>query len=305
MSDNLICDDPSIYTPLIKNEVIVLEDSEDAQEAIKQVMEQELHWQVTIVNNQKEAVSLAEQKKAAFYILDNRMGKTREHEGWDAAEQIREIELESKIETKAFVSIWSGYLSEKDFQRMAYNLKVKLYPKKSFKEDVRNIAHDMLNYQLTCIANRKIEIINDIEKNMINNQIDSNLRKQTITSLNELKKIDSLEKEILNKLKTIHKLEKLYHQKSFEKKDSSGIQNIIASDTNISVYDKLLKEDQWFLEYKGKYVAFIDGELIGSDEDKQKLLEQLKTLKKQDKSIFFTRVEKKPRVVDLPSSFML
>ena len=98
----------------------------------------------------------------------------------------------------------------------------------------------------------------------------------------KLKIIDEFREDIIDEL---------------EQLDDSSLE-----DHNIAIYKKLKLDDEWFAKYKGKYVAFIDGDLIYDDEDEQKLLEKLKTMQEKDKPIFFTKVEENPRIVDLPSS---
>ncbi len=104
----------------------------------------------------------------------------------------------------------------------------------------------------------------------------------------QLETIDRLRNDIINEL---------------EQLDDSPFELLYFGDLNIAAYEKLKLDEKWLAEYKGKYVAFMDGrQLSDSDEDKQKLLEKLKTMQKEDKPIFFTKVEENPRIIELPSS---
>lgn len=87
----------------------------------------------------------------------------------------------------------------------------------------------------------------------------------------------------------------------------------INKDDNMIAYEQLILEN--YDEYKNKYVAFVDGELVGvadTEEEGEKLLEDLMTsLKYQDKSKFFTQVKKTDNlevgefeIIDLPSGYI-
>lgn len=76
-------------------------------------------------------------------------------------------------------------------------------------------------------------------------------------------------------------------------------------DTNITAYEKLKSTGEWFEQYKNKYVAFVDGNLVDSDPNRQNLLERLKDSKYGAKPIFFTKVEENIRVIDMPSPLWL
>ncbi len=105
--------------------------------------------------------------------------------------------------------------------------------------------------------------------------------------LEKLQIVDELRNDIVDDLKKL---------------DYSLFESPFYEDSNIAAYEKLKSDQEWFAKYKNKYVAFLNGELIDSDEDEQKMLKQLKYAKYQYQPIFFTKVEENPRIVDLPPS---
>jgi CheY-like chemotaxis protein len=251
MTDNLICEDPLLCDPFIKNEVVVMEDSEVHQETIKEVMEKEFDLQIKLVNSKQEAVELAEKEQVAFYVLDVYTDHNRQQEGLDALEIIK------KINDKLYVSILTGFPSP-EIKKMVANLGANSYKEKSFdlKNTIRDIAVEIKNYKHK-ILEEKLEIINN--------------HRQAI--------IDELQK----------------------------LENKPHPDPNIATYEALKSEpnQKWFKKYEGKYVAFMDGNLVDSDENKQDLLERLRQAKYPDKPRFVTKVEKHPRIIDEPSSLWL
>ena len=178
-------------------------------------------------------------------------------------EGIDALEEIKAINEKSFVSIFTGHPSQ-EIQKMASKLGADLYREKStdLENDIRYIGSQ--------IKKRHHDL----------------LQKQ-------LETIERLRNDIINELEQINQLDKLYNSPST---------SLLLKDSNIAAYEKLKLDKEWFAKHKGECVAFIDGELIGSNEDEQKLLEQLKDITKQDKPIFFTKVEENPIIVDLPSS---
>ncbi len=68
---------------------------------------------------------------------------------------------------------------------------------------------------------------------------------------------------------------------------------------NIRAYEIHLDNQAWFEQYKCKYVAFVDGEFVDSDESEKDLLQRLQ----QDypcKTRFFKKVQKGNIIVDIP-----
>ena len=251
MSSSSICDNKEFCEQLPKNEVVVMEDSETTQDAIRKVLEKEFDLEVKIVESKEEAISFAENKELQYYILDVNMGNYRRQEGLDALEVIK------KINENSFVSILTGCPTP-NIEKMASNLKADLYKEKSFnlEDDIREIALQ-IKQRKRKLLKEKLQIIDELREDIVD----------------DLKKLDDL---------------------PFDPPSSK--------DTNIDAYEKLKLDEKWFAKYKSKYVAFIDGELVGSNEDEQKLIKQLKSSKYQDRPIFFTKVEENSRIVDLPSS---
>ena len=167
------------------------------------------------------------------------------------------------INEKSFVSIFTGYPTP-EIKKLASKLGADLYREKSFdlENDIREIGLQ----------------IKKCHRDLLQEQLQT---------------IDQLREDVINELEKINKLDKLY--------DSSST-SLLLKDVNIGAYEKLKLNKEWFATYQGKYVAFIDGTLIASNEQEQKLLKQLKADKYQDKPIFLTKVEENPRIIDLPTS---
>ncbi len=234
------CDNAVICDLLMKDEVVVMEDSISTRQVVEEVIKNELNWQVRTINNKEEAVSLVERKEAAFYILDNWIDDNK-NEGLKALEQIR------AVDKKVFVAIFSGY-PHPDIKKKAKNLEANFFKSKSLdtQKDIQEIASEMIRYRL--------KILQDFE---------------------------TKEREKLKKL-------------DWEN-----------SDRNIIAYEELKLDKKWLAKYKDKYVAFVDGKLVDSDDNKQALLKRLRNSEYRDKLRFITKVEKTPRIVDEPSSLWL
>ena len=246
MAINKLCNDTFISDSFLKNEVVVMEDDPNIQNLIKNIIIDELKWQVTPVKNKSEVVKLVHNKEAAFYILDITMGKDREQEGLDALEEIK------SIDKKVFVSVFSAHPR---YLKQAEKLEANLFQEKSseLREDVLHIAYEMLNYQL--------------------------------------KIIDSIRQNILDKLNFINKIEQQYRK--------------APEDINIAAYEQLQSDNKWLEQYTGKYVAFVDGDFVDSDVNKQDLLDRLKDSKYEYKSRFIAKIKNDIRVIDMPSSLWL
>ena len=178
-------------------------------------------------------------------------------------EGIDALEVIKELNKKSFVVVLTGHPSQ-EIQRMASRLGADLYREQSFdlENDIREIGLQ--------IKQRRHNLLQE-----------------------QLQKIDRLRENVINELEKINRLDKLY--------DSSST-SLLFKDVNIGAYETLKLNKEWFAIYKGKYIAFIDGKLIASNEQEQKLLKQLKAEKYQDKPIFFTKVEENPRIIDLPPS---
>ncbi|NEO55748.1 MAG: response regulator transcription factor [Okeania sp. SIO3B5] len=135
-SNNLTSSDLS---SLSETTVVVLEDNELAQDAIKEVVEDEFKGNLKVVKSKEEAIEMLEQQQAKFFIFDNYVGQNKQ-EGLDALEQVR-------VENKdAFVAIFSAYPKH---QQQARNLGCNLFVEKSedLRACVRYIALGMIQYK--------------------------------------------------------------------------------------------------------------------------------------------------------------
>ncbi len=122
----------------LKKMVVLLEDSEDVQNVIKEVIEDEFKGHLEVVKNKEEVVEASKKKQADFFILDNYVGQNR-HEGLDALEQVR---LENET---AFIAIFSAY---PNYKEQALNLGCNLFVEKSpdLRSCVHYIAREMIQY---------------------------------------------------------------------------------------------------------------------------------------------------------------
>jgi len=64
-------------------------------------------------------------------------------------------------------------------------------------------------------------------------------------------------------------------------------------------YEKLLKDDKWYSENKGKYVFIVDQKVVGINEDKSILLE--KSRNKGNMGGFLMLIDRNPEPVYVPS----
>lgn len=76
----------------------------------------------------------------------------------------------------------------------------------------------------------------------------------------------------------------------------------LESDINLTAYDIKRQDEPWLEKHNNKYVAFVNGELVDSGEDKHEILKRIRS-KYSDKPRFFTKVRKEDKkTLDLPSS---
>jgi CheY-like chemotaxis protein len=153
MASSTIVDNTYICDPFIKDEVVIMEDSNAMREVIQEVIEG-IGWQSKFVNNKTEAVQLVKNKSAAYFILDNWIDKNKQ-EGFDTLEVIREVDQQ------VFVSILTGHPDPKN-KKLAERLKANLYKEKSpvdYRQDIKEIALEILKY--------KKEIVNSVIDNQV------------------------------------------------------------------------------------------------------------------------------------------
>lgn len=139
-----------INQSLIETKVAVMEDDPEIQQAIQEVMRDELNWQVVPVASSEEAVAIAEKNEIEYYIFDVHMGEDKQHEqeGLDALEKLKEINA------NLFVSIFTAFPK---YRQQAKRLHTDFYLEKSphIKTNIRQIAYEILNHQMKVIKNRE------------------------------------------------------------------------------------------------------------------------------------------------------
>ncbi len=72
------------------------------------------------------------------------------------------------------------------------------------------------------------------------------------------------------------------------------------SDKNYLAYQGLLKSDEWYNEYKGKFVAFVDGNLVDHDTNKDTLLNRIRETYKNSPR-FFKEVSREKEIFYIPT----
>jgi DNA-binding NarL/FixJ family response regulator len=141
---------------LVSNDcsVVVMEDSEEVQNAIKAVLEGKLELHLNMVKNKEEAVEMLEKHQADCFIFDNWVGYKQE--GLDALEQIREVNK------TVFVAIFSNH---GEFRDQAYALGCNLFVDKSpdLTNCIEQIAYEMLKYRLVCLETSRKRAASQIE----------------------------------------------------------------------------------------------------------------------------------------------
>lgn len=134
-----------------------------------------------------------------------------------------------------------------------------------------------------------------------------------------LQKSTSFEKDIcriakqmiLHKIKyfeqdiDIEELKKIYEQ-LYKLSENLSLRDATVNNDNLNAYEELKSNPEWFQKYQDKYVAFVDGQFVGSDTNREALLDWLIEAEEyQDKKIFFTKVEAEDRIIDEPTSSWL
>lgn len=155
-----IDEDNILYERCGKDEVIVLEDSVQVSEAVHDVIEKDLGWNVIDVSNKEEVAKIIQNKKVTFCLLDNWIDDNK-NEGLDALEQIR------SIDKNIFTVIYSAYPS-REIERRAINLGVNFIKIKSSNthQDITEITSEYIKYELKNINyfnNKRQEQLNQLE----------------------------------------------------------------------------------------------------------------------------------------------
>lgn len=282
-----ICD--AMCETVSKKEVVVMEDSPAAEEAIKKVMEGELGWKVTMAKNSNEVADYAKKKKAGIYILDNKIGD-KPTEGLDALERLK------KIDENSIVAICSAYPNP-EYKRQAYKIDGNLvgYEEKingtNLEQNFRNIAAKFIE--------RLQQIIGGIQSKIENSS--DEYRNITLTLLEDKKSELEENRQKLEQLLAKNTDEKVIPDA--EKPTPEIYDNFY---DNFKAYQKCQSDENWLTKYDGKYVAFVDGEQVFPEVTDNKELLKLLEEKYPQESKLFTKINKIVKntnnKIDLPSS---
>lgn len=254
-----LCDDP-----LLKDEVVVMEDNPDTLETIKTILEEELKWNVTIAKNKEEAINLADKKRAAYFVLDDWIEDDKK-EGTKALKQIRQED------EMAYVVILSTH---PDSEEMVKRLKGNLFQlKTNLKSNVRYIASEILKYRLKIIDKLKKDISKDRE--------------------DIVRQIKFIEQPETNFCSTIISDEFVTNEQLYYGDN----------DPNIAAYESSKDNPEWFERHQGKYVAFVDGKFKFSCSDRHEFFKRLiESEEYKNKKAFYMQVEAQERIYEiLPS----
>lgn len=260
MASDLMSDKDSCIDPILKNEVVVMEDSTETSNEIDNVLSGELNWQIIKCSNQDEVVEIARKGQAAFFILDNWVGS--KHEGLDALERIK------AINQKTFVTIFSGHQIDRS---LAERLSGDLFEDKTdISENIRHIAYEMLAFRKKLVGS----MLESIESQM--------------------KYIESLEGSYINSTATMPKSSHTGSGESI----TGNLQKM-----NRAAYKKLLLDNVWYLENKGKYAVFVNGEFEFSEDNRDTCLSKLISCPEyKGKQVFHAKVQRRVRLIEEPSS---
>lgn len=179
--DRNICENNIIYERCAKDEVVLLEDSVQISEAVRDVIEKQLGGSVIDVKSKEEVFEIVRNKKATWCILDNWINSNK-NEGLTALEQIR------SIDPNIFTTIYSAHPSE-EIKRRALNLGANCFKTKSTNpyQDIKEITSEFLRYKRDILNNqiheqlRTLELGNENleEEYLINDQINFDAYKKT------------------------------------------------------------------------------------------------------------------------------
>lgn len=272
-----IFDNRSMCKAVLKKEVVVMEDSLAAEEAIKEVIEGKLGWTVKMARNSDEVAAYARNKEAGIYILDNKIGNNPA-EGLDALTKLKAIDENIRV------VMWSAYPKyERQARKIDKNLVAYKEKGTKLKEGACRIAADFIKSlrQLIDEIQNKIKNSDDEYRNIF---------------------IELLEKEKLELERDRQKLE----LEQLPAKNTSATLSIPTDiDGNFEAYEKCQSDREWLAKYEGKYVAFVGGEQVFPEiTDEQELLKLIRENYPKQRRLF-TKVTKsgKTRVVKAPSGY--
>ncbi|MGH2415305.1 MAG: DUF5678 domain-containing protein, partial [Microcystaceae cyanobacterium] len=72
-----------------------------------------------------------------------------------------------------------------------------------------------------------------------------------------------------------------------------------APEPNLDAYEQFKSDTEKIKQFEGKYIAFVDGKLVDSDNNKQNLLERL-WQNYPNEPCFFKKVGEENRIIEIP-----
>jgi DNA-binding NarL/FixJ family response regulator len=292
-----IFDNRSMCKAVLKKEVVVMEDSPAAEEAIKEVIEGKLGWTVKMARNSDEVAAYARNKEAGIYILDNKIGNNPA-EGLDALTKLKAIDENIRV------VMWSAYPKyERQARKIDKNLVAYKEKGTKLKEGACRIAADFIKSlrQLIDEIQNKIKNSDDEYRNIFIEL----LEKEKLELERDRQKLISIELPEKEKLELERDRQKLELEQLPAKNTSATLSIPTDIDGNFEAYEKCQSDREWLAKYESKYVAFVGGEQVFPEiTDEQELLKLIRENYPKQRRLF-TKVTKsgKTRVVKAPSGY--
>ena len=292
-----IFDNRSMCKAVLKKEVVVMEDSPAAEEAIKEVIEGKLGWTVKMARNSDEVAAYARNKEAGIYILDNKIGNNPA-EGLDALTKLKAIDENIRV------VMWSAYPKyERQARKIDKNLVAYKEKGTKLKEGACRIAADFIKSlrQLIDEIQNKIKNSDDEYRNIFIEL----LEKEKLELEIDRQKLISIELPEKEKLELERDRQKLELEQLPAKNTSATLSIPTDIDGNFEAYEKCQSDREWLAKYESKYVAFVGGEQVFPEiTDEQELLKLIRENYPKQRRLF-TKVTKsgKTRVVKAPSGY--
>jgi DNA-binding NarL/FixJ family response regulator len=292
-----IFDNQSMCKAVLKKEVVVMEDSPAAEEAIKEVIEGKLGWTVKMARNSDEVAAYARNKEAGIYILDNKIGNNPA-EGLDALTKLKAIDENIRV------VMWSAYPKyERQARKIDKNLVAYKEKGTKLKEGACRIAADFIKSlrQLIDEIQNKIKNSDDEYRNIFIEL----LEKEKLELERDRQKLISIELPEKEKLELERDRQKLELEQLPAKNTSATLSIPTDIDGNFEAYEKCQSDREWLAKYESKYVAFVGGEQVFPEiTDEQELLKLIRENYPKQRRLF-TKVTKsgKTRVVKAPSGY--
>lgn len=251
---------------IIGKGIVFLEDSPRERKIVANALndylrEVALEAPFLFAENEDEAVDLCK-KGFRNFIVDIHMGSDRQQEGLNLLQRLK------KINPDTFVAILSGHLGAQT-KRMAKDADLIQEKTDNRKNDVNTILSKRFKIRFEKLLEQKKQLLLD----------------KTEELLREAKKIDrvlsqSQNIDIPQMLETIDEIE-------VEIEENQLLRDpICLSDPNFIAFQAKMNDSNWFEKYFNCYVAFVDGELVGSSLNELKLLSDVRS-----------KFPKKPRMI--------